>query len=82
VCVLFCCVGACFVFFFIFLFFNLFIFLKKGIFLIFFILAKSSWLFFPLHVIFCFLVLNVMNVQFHIGSCKMITDLILHTVHF
>jgi hypothetical protein len=23
-----------------------------------------------------------MNVQFHIGSCKMITDLILHTVHF
>jgi hypothetical protein len=38
--------------------------------------------FFSLTVLFWFLVLNFMNVQIHIGSCKMITDLFLHTVFF
>jgi hypothetical protein len=45
-------------------------------------LAKIFGYFFPLYVLFWFLVLNVMNVQFHIGSCKMITALFLHTVRF
>jgi hypothetical protein len=58
------------------------IFLKKGNVCFSLYLDKNFWLFCPLHVLFWFLVLSVMNVQFHIGSCKMITNLFLHTVHF
>jgi hypothetical protein len=58
------------------------IFFKKKIcfslFLAFFVVV-----FFPsLNALFWFLVLNFMNIQIHIGSCKMITDLFLHTVRF
>jgi hypothetical protein len=63
-------------------FLNFFLKKKNSVFLYIWLKFFGYFLLFSFYVLFWFLVLHFMNVQFHIGSCKMITNLFLHTVRF